>query len=74
MQVNSNKVYIFQRTNDNTTYNHAQTLDAPVNLYTGDGKFGTGLDISPDAKWIVIGAPNMLQRKNKIPKAHLQVM
>ena len=25
----SNKVYIFQRTNDNTTYNHAQTLDAP---------------------------------------------
>ena len=44
-----------------------------MNLYTGDGKFGTGLDISSDAKWIVIGALNA-QRKNKIPKAHLQVM
>ena len=61
----SNKVYIFQRTNDNTTYNHAQTIDAPANLYTGDGKFGTGLDISSDAKWIVIGAPNASNAKTK---------
>tara|TARA_Y100001978_G_scaffold32145_1_gene27920 strand:- start:26069 stop:39172 length:13104 start_codon:yes stop_codon:yes gene_type:complete len=65
----SNKVYIFQRTNDNTTYNHAQTIDAPANLYTGDGKFGTGLDLSSDAKWLVIGAPNASNAKTKFKGA-----
>ena len=61
----SNKVYVYQRTSDVGQYVHAQTIDAPTGLYTGDGKFGTGLALSRDSKWLVIGAPNASNLKTK---------
>ena len=61
----SNKVYIYNRTNDGGQYIHAQTLDAPTGIYTGDGKFGTGLALSRDSKWLVVGAPQASNVKTK---------
>ena len=61
----SNKVYVYQRTSDSGQYQHAQTIDAPTGLYTGDGKFGTGLALSRDSKWLVVGAPKASNLKTK---------
>ena len=61
----SNKVYVYQRTSDGGQYQHAQTITAPTGLYTGNGKFGTGLALSRDSKWLVVGAPQASNLKTK---------
>jgi len=61
----SNKVYVYSRSSDTGQYLHAQTIEAPTGLYTGDGKFGTGLALSRDDKWLVVGAPQASNLKTK---------
>ncbi|SVE45190.1 uncharacterized protein METZ01_LOCUS498044, partial [marine metagenome] len=42
---------------DNVNYTHRQTIEAPIELYTGPGKFGTSVALTDDGDHLVIGAP-----------------
>ena len=51
------QVYVFTRVSDNVNYTHRQTIEAPIELYTGPGKFGTSVALTDDGDHLVIGAP-----------------
>ena len=59
------KVYVFTRVADNVEYTHRQTIDAPIELYTGPGKFGTSIALTDNGNHLVIGAPNASNVKTK---------
>ena len=65
-------VHIFKRYTDTATYNHIQSITAPTNLYTGNGKFGKSVSISSDAEFIVIGAPEASNVKTKFVNEYSQ--
>ena len=59
------KVYVFNRVADNVNYYHRQTLEAPTDLYTGPGKFGTSISLTDNGQHLVISAPEANNVKTK---------
>ena len=63
--VGQEKVYVFNRVADNVNYYHRQTIEAPTDLYTGSGKFGSSIALTDDGKHLVISAPKASNVKTK---------
>ena len=59
------KVYVYLRASDNVNYYLAQELNAPTDLYTGAGKFGSSIALTDNGDYLVIGAPNASNVKTK---------
>ena len=50
-------IYVYKRESDAGQFTLRQVIDVPQNIWTGTADFGAALDISPDGKYIVVGAP-----------------
>ena len=50
-------VYVYKRGYDLGQLTLRQVIDVPQGLWTGTGNFGASLDISPDGRYLVVGAP-----------------
>jgi hypothetical protein len=50
-------IYVYQRGSNAGQFTLRQVIDVPQNIWTGTADFGAALDISPDGKYIVVGAP-----------------
>lgn len=56
------KVYVYRRREDGSTvtgtYNLEQTLTPIANFDSGNSKFGSSVTMSPDGKYLIVGAPD----------------
>ena len=50
-------LYVYRRGYDGGQFTLRQIIDVPQGLWTGNADFGASLDISPDGKYLVVGAP-----------------
>ena len=59
------RAFVYKRGGDNSTFNLFQVLESPpqdpalnkLDVYDADAKFGSSVAISPDGKYILVGAP-----------------
>ena len=54
-------LYVYQRGSNGGQFTLRQVIDVPQNIWTGTADFGAAVDISPDGKYIVVGAPKASQ-------------
>ena len=59
------KVYVYGRSSDTDPFTLVQEIDAPTDLYTGNGKFGSSVALSDNGEHLVIGAPEASGVKTK---------
>ena len=48
---------VYQRGSNSGQFTLRQLIDVPQDIWTGNADFGATLDISPDGKILVVGAP-----------------